>query len=51
MDEHCLYILCGLPFAGKTTLTRALERKLGFALVELDAINLEENKSAKKDQK
>ncbi|SRR6266700_2072957 len=39
VDEPCLYILCGLPFAGKTTLARALERQLGIALVELDAIN------------
>ena len=39
MDEPCLYILCGLPFAGKTTLARALERQLGIALVELDGIN------------
>jgi len=39
LNEPCLYILCGLPFAGKTTLARALERQLGIALVELDAIN------------
>lgn len=39
MDEPCLYILCGLPFAGKTTLARALERQLGIAIVELDAVN------------
>ena len=39
MNKPCLYILCGLPFAGKTTLARALERQLDIALVELDAIN------------
>ncbi len=39
LNEPCLYILCGLPFAGKTTLARALERQLGLALVGLDAIN------------
>ncbi len=38
-NKPCLYILCGLPFTGKTTLARALERQLGIALVELDAIN------------
>ncbi len=34
-----LYILCGLPFAGKTTLAKAVERQLGFARVDMDAIN------------
>src|SRR5712692_962169 len=38
-NEPCLYILCGLPFTGKTTLARAFERQLGIALVELDDIN------------
>ncbi len=39
LNEPCLYILCGLPFTGKTTLARALEQQLGIALVELDDIN------------
>src|SRR6266702_2994497 len=39
LNEPRLYILCGLPFAGKTTLARALERQLGIVLVELDDIN------------
>jgi predicted kinase len=36
-----LYILCGLPFAGKTTLARRLAEILGAELVSLDAINAE----------
>ena len=36
-----LYILCGLPFAGKSTLARALAAILGGQLVSLDAINTE----------
>lgn len=36
-----LLILCGLPFAGKTTLARELARAHGFAHVALDAINEE----------
>ena len=34
-----LYLLCGLAFSGKTTLTAALSRHLGAAVVSLDAIN------------
>lgn len=34
-----VYILCGLPFAGKTTLAKALEERLGFARVDMDEIN------------
>lgn len=36
-----LYLLCGLSFAGKSTLARALEERFGWALVSLDAINAE----------
>jgi predicted kinase len=36
-----LYILCGLPFAGKSTLARQLAPALGFAVVEMDAVNSE----------
>jgi predicted kinase len=36
-----VYILCGLPFAGKSTLARALAHARGLAYVELDAINAE----------
>lgn len=34
-----LYIMCGLPFAGKSTLTRALAARLGLAVIAIDAIN------------
>lgn len=36
-----LYIMCGLAFAGKTTVARALARRLGAIVVSLDEINLE----------
>lgn len=39
--KPCLYILCGLPFAGKSTLARALAEGRGVAVVETDAINTE----------
>lgn len=34
-----LYILCGLPFAGKSTLGKRMSELLGCSLVQLDAIN------------
>jgi len=34
-----LYILCGLPFAGKSTLAKDLAQALGLVYIELDAIN------------
>lgn len=36
-----LYLLCGLPFAGKSTLGRAMADRLGLAPLEVDAINRE----------
>jgi predicted kinase len=36
-----VFILCGLPFAGKSTLGRALADRFGFALVEVDAAMVE----------
>ena len=30
MNETRLYILCGLPFAGKTTLAKELVKRFGF---------------------
>ena len=41
MKKRCLYILCGLPFAGKTTLARALECRLGIRRIDIDDINAE----------
>ena len=39
MHHPHLYILCGLPFAGKSTLARELVKSSNIALVEMDAIN------------
>lgn len=36
-----LYILCGLPFAGKSTLARVLVRERGIQRVAIDDINTE----------
>lgn len=36
-----LYFLCGLPFAGKSTLARALAAHAGARLISLDAVNEE----------
>jgi predicted kinase len=36
-----LYVMCGLAFAGKTTVARALAKRLGAVVVSLDEINLE----------
>lgn len=41
MKNPCLYILCGLPFVGKTILARALERTCGISRVAIDDINTE----------
>lgn len=39
--EPRLYLLCGVPFAGKSTLGRAMADRLGLTLLEVDAINRE----------
>lgn len=36
-----LYILCGIPFSGKTTLAKELEKRLGFARIDLDEVKFE----------
>ncbi len=41
MREPTLYILCGLPFSGKTTLARQLADKLHLYHIEVDAIKRE----------
>ena len=38
MTESTLYILCGLPFSGKTTLAQALADQCGFVHLDLDAM-------------
>lgn len=39
MEKSTLYILCGLPFSGKTVLTKKLIEKLGYASVNIDDID------------
>ena len=34
-----VYILCGLPFAGKTTLAKELVKRFGFMHIDIDQIN------------
>jgi predicted kinase len=41
VSNPCLYLLCGLPFAGKTTVATALADWLGIKRVALDEINTE----------
>ncbi len=36
-----LFVLCGLPFSGKTTLARALARQLQLEHIEVDAVHRE----------
>jgi len=36
-----LFVLCGLPFSGKTTLARALARQLPLEHIEVDAVHRE----------
>ena len=37
-DPH-LYAMCGLPFAGKSTLARRLAGTFGWTYISMDAIN------------
>lgn len=37
------YLLCGLPFSGKTTLGKKLQEKLGFVHINLDKIKAEKS--------
>jgi hypothetical protein len=41
MNKPVLIHMCGLPFAGKTTLARGIIAQLGWHYVSLDAINTE----------
>jgi len=38
MKDPIQYVLCGLPFSGKTTLAEELEKRLGYARVNIDEI-------------
>ena len=40
-DQPILLLMCGLPFAGKTTLATALAERFGWQYISLDAINTE----------
>src|SRR5687768_7878376 len=40
-DRPRLFILCGLPFTGKSTLARNLAARIGAEHVEIDQINTE----------
>jgi predicted kinase len=33
-----LYIFCGIPFSGKTTLAKELEKTLGYKRIDLDEV-------------
>lgn len=39
MNKPTLYILCGLPFSGKSTVAKKLIDRFGFAYISLDQIN------------
>lgn len=41
INDVRLYILCGLPFSGKSTVARELTRRFGLVHVEIDRINSE----------
>lgn len=36
-----LYILCGIPFSGKTTLAKAISKRLGYVHIDLDDVKRE----------
>lgn len=36
-----LYILCGIPFSGKSTLAKAISNTLGYEVVDLDEVKFE----------
>jgi predicted kinase len=39
MNQPRLYIVCGLPFSGKSTFVRELVRQRGCRVIDIDAIN------------
>lgn len=38
MAKQTLYIMCGLPFSGKTTLARAIAHQCGYVHLDLDSL-------------
>lgn len=36
-----LYVLCGLPFSGKSTLSKELVKRYGFSRIDLDEVKFE----------
>lgn len=36
-----LYILCGIPFSGKTTIAKRMAEKLGFVRIDLDEVKFD----------
>ena len=43
MARPLLFIMCGPPFSGKSTLARAIEARFGITRIEVDAVHLERN--------
>jgi predicted kinase len=43
MNTQILYIITGLPYAGKTTLTNVLVKRFGFTIASVDEVLEEEN--------
>src|SRR3989344_900717 len=41
MNKPIQYLLVGLPYSGKTTLARELERQLGFAHINIDQLKFD----------
>ena len=43
MSKKYLFITCGFPFSGKTTLVNVIRKEFGLPIVDLDIINKERN--------
>jgi predicted kinase len=44
LDRQRLFVLCGLPFSGKSTLARAMTDRLDVVNVEVDRVHAERNR-------
>lgn len=49
MEKPTQYLPVGLPFSGKTTLSKELEKRLGFARVNLDEVKFKFGHEGKSD--